>query len=80
MVTWRAEVGARHGLRPKNLVAAIANATGISGKLIGRIDIQPGWTFIDLPEGMTDETLHVLQRLKVMKRPLRLTQVSPGQS
>ncbi len=80
MVTWRADVGARHGLRPKNLVAAIANATGISGKMIGRIDIQPACTFVDLPEGMTDETLQVLQRLKVMKRPLRLTPASRDRS
>jgi ATP-dependent RNA helicase DeaD len=44
-------VGAgRHaGVRPADIVGAIANEAGIPGKAIGAIDIYDDFTFVDVP-------------------------------
>ncbi|RZA31588.1 MAG: DEAD/DEAH box helicase, partial [Lysobacteraceae bacterium] len=52
MESFRIEVGHAHGVKPANIVGAIANEAGLDSKYIGRIDIQDDYTVLDLPEGM----------------------------
>ena len=51
METYRIEVGHMHGVKPANIVGAIANEAGLESRYIGRIDIQHDHTTLDLPEG-----------------------------
>ncbi len=69
---FRVAVGAAHGVKPANLVGAIANEAGLPGKLIGRIDIQPQHSLVDLPAGMPDHVLRKLQQVRVMGVPLEM--------
>ena len=39
METYRIEVGHAHGVKPANIVGAIANEAGLESRYIGRIDI-----------------------------------------
>ncbi len=50
MVRFRMNLGNQHGIRPGDVVGAIASEVGISGKSIGAIDIQSDCTFVDVAE------------------------------
>ncbi len=72
MERFRVEVGRRDRIKPGNLVGAIANETGLQGKLIGRIQIFDHYSLVDLPKGMPDELFQDLKRLKVMNKQLQI--------
>jgi ATP-dependent RNA helicase DeaD len=73
METFRIEVGSIHGIKPSNVVGAIANEAGIEGVHIGRIDIREDHSFVDLPEGMPKQIFKVLQKTLVAGRELRIS-------
>ena len=75
METFRIEVGSVHGIKPSNVVGAIANEAGIEGVHIGRIDIREDHSFVDLPEGMPKPVFKLLQKVLVAGRELRITKV-----
>jgi ATP-dependent RNA helicase DeaD len=76
METYRIEVGSEHGIKPGNIVGAIANEAGIEGVHIGRVDIRPDHSFVDLPEGMPKQVFRDLQKVRVAGRELRISRVS----
>ncbi|MEY3018327.1 MAG: hypothetical protein RL336_1462 [Pseudomonadota bacterium] len=75
---FRVEVGRRDGVKPGNLVGAIANEAGISSRFIGSIDIYDEYCTVDLPSGMPKEVLATLQRAIVCNKPLAMTKVGKG--
>jgi ATP-dependent RNA helicase DeaD len=75
METFRIEVGAAHGIKPSNVVGAIANEAGIEGVHIGRVDIRDDHSFVDLPEGMPKQIFKLLQKVLVAGRELRISKV-----
>jgi len=76
METFRIEVGSVHGIKPGNVVGAIANEAGIEGVHIGRVDIREDFSFVDLPEGMPKQIFKDLQKVRVAGRELRISRVS----
>jgi ATP-dependent RNA helicase DeaD len=50
MVTLWMNLGNTHGLRPGDVVGAIASEVGIPGRAIGEIDIRSDHTFVDVLE------------------------------
>jgi ATP-dependent RNA helicase DeaD len=76
METFRVEVGSVHGIKPGNIVGAIANEAGIDSVHIGRVDIREDYSFVDLPEGMPKEIFKELQRVRVVGRELRISRVA----
>jgi ATP-dependent RNA helicase DeaD len=76
METFRLEVGSVHGIKPGNIVGAIANESGIEGVHIGRVDIREDHSYVDLPEGMPKQIFKDLQKVRVAGRELRLSRVS----
>jgi ATP-dependent RNA helicase DeaD len=75
METFRIEVGHEHGVKPANIVGAIANEAGLESRYIGRIDIHDDYSVIDLPEGMPRETLMHLKKVWVSGQQLRIRKV-----
>jgi ATP-dependent RNA helicase DeaD len=73
METFRIEVGSVHGIKPGNVVGAIANEAGIEGVHIGRVDIREDHSYVDLPEGMPAQVFKDLQKVRVAGRELRLS-------
>ena len=73
--TYRVEVGAQHGVKTGNLMGAIANETGLDGKLIGRIDIHDDFSTMELPSGMPKQMMNHLQTVRVAGQPLRIREV-----
>jgi ATP-dependent RNA helicase DeaD len=76
METFRVEVGSVHGIKPGNIVGAIANEAGIEGVHIGRVDIREDHSYVDLPEGMPKQIFKELQKVRVAGRELRISHVS----
>jgi ATP-dependent RNA helicase DeaD len=73
---YRIEVGHDHGVRPGNIVGAIANEAGLDIKQIGRIEIFGDHSLIDLPAALPDETLALLKTVWCSSRQLRITRDS----
>ena len=80
MERYRIEVGHKHGVKPGNIVGAIANEAEIDSEYIGRIDIQDDHSIIDLPEGMPKETFKHLQGVWVSGERLRISRFKSGHS
>ena len=78
METFRIEVGHRHGVKPGNIVGAIANEAELESRYIGRIDIRDDHSLIDLPEGMPREIMEHLKRVRVAGQPLRISRPGDG--
>jgi ATP-dependent RNA helicase DeaD len=76
METFRIEVGSVHGIKPGNIVGAIANEADIEGVRIGRVDIREDHSYVDLPEGMPKEIFKQLQKVRVAGRELRISRVA----
>ena len=73
--TFRLEVGHAHGVKPGNIVGAIANEAGLEGRHIGQVDIRDDHSFVDLPEGMPRDIFRSLQKVRVVGQELRISRV-----
>ena len=80
MERFRIEVGHDHGVKPGNIVGAIANEAGLEGRYIGRIDIRDDHSTLDLPAGMPKELLQHLKKTRVCGRPLGIKRIGGGGS
>jgi ATP-dependent RNA helicase DeaD len=80
MERFRIEVGHDHGVKPGNIVGAIANEAEIDSEYIGRIDIQDDHSFIDLPEGMPKELFKHLRKVWVSGRQLQISKLDKSGS
>ena len=72
METYRIEVGHQHGVKPANIVGAIANEAGLESKYIGRIDIHDDYSVLDLPADMPRELLTHLKKVWVSGQQLQM--------
>ncbi|HEV2121217.1 MAG TPA: DEAD/DEAH box helicase [Chloroflexota bacterium] len=57
--------GRADGLRPQDLVGAIANEAGVRGRDIGAIDIAPRFSFVEVPEADANRVLEALSRTTI---------------
>ncbi|MFK5913513.1 MAG: DEAD/DEAH box helicase [Woeseiaceae bacterium] len=71
--TYRLEVGHDHGVKPGNIVGAIANEAGIDSKHMGRIQINDDYSTIDLPEGMPKDIFTDLKSVRVAGQKLNIS-------
>lgn len=73
MTRCRIELGRKHGLRPGEVVAVIAEAGNISSREIGRIDILDSHSFVDLSDDVATEVVRRAKKAKIKKHPLGLS-------
>ncbi|WP_133467996.1 DEAD/DEAH box helicase [Paraglaciecola marina] len=76
MQRYRIDVGHTHGVKPGNIVGAIANEANISSKNIGSIEIYDNFSTVDLPKNMPKNTQDVLQKTRVAGRSLGMREWS----
>ena len=70
---YRIDVGHEHGVKPGNIVGAIANEAGLAGEHIGSISIEKNYSLVDLPVGMPRDILMDLKKVRVCGRPMKIT-------
>lgn len=73
MDRFRIEVGHTHGVKPGNIVGAIANEAEIDAEYIGRIEIYEDYSTVDLPEGMPTELFDHLKKVRVSGQKLNIS-------
>lgn len=73
MRSFRVEVGHAHGVKPGNIVGAIANEAGLDSKYIGRIQIFDDYSTLNLPDSMPKELLEQLKTVWVAGQQLRIS-------
>ncbi|MBT1064748.1 DEAD/DEAH box helicase [Bowmanella sp. Y26] len=76
MQRYKLEVGHAHGVKPGNIVGAIANEAGIESKHIGAIEIYDNYSTVDLPQGMPAEIRQILQKARVAGQRMNLREWS----
>ena len=72
MLRFRVAVGRKDGVKPGQIVGAIANEGNLESKYIGEISIFDTFTTVDLPDGMPKDTMHILSQARVCGRSLDL--------
>ena len=81
MERFRIEVGNTHGVKPGNIVGAIANEAEIDSEHIGRIEIFADYSTVDLPEGMPKELMKHLKTVWISGQRLQISRLnSPEKS
>ena len=73
MERYRIEVGRQHGVRPGDIVGAIANEAGLESRYIGNIDINPEFSLVDLPTGMPKVIFMELKKTWVKSRQMAIS-------
>ncbi|GAA5526394.1 DEAD/DEAH box helicase [Herpetosiphon gulosus] len=59
------DIGREQGVRPADIVGAIANESGLPGRAIGAIDIFDNFTFVDVPDEAANRVLAALGRTQI---------------
>ncbi len=78
MERYRLEVGHVHGVKPGNIVGAIANEAEIDSEYIGRVEIFDDYSTVDLPEGMPKEIFKHLRSVWVSGQRLQISRLDQG--
>lgn len=66
-------VGFQKGIKPGNIVGAIANEVDIESKYIGHIKIYDDFTSVDLPKDMPKESFNHLKKVRVCGIAMNIT-------
>ncbi|WP_110686737.1 DEAD/DEAH box helicase [Salinicola aestuarinus] len=74
MTRYRVSVGHKDGIKPGQLVGALANEGGIEGARIGRIDIRNAFSVVELPSGLPSSILAKMSRARVGGRTLEIAE------
>jgi ATP-dependent RNA helicase DeaD len=77
MVRLFLDAGSRAGVRPGDIVGAIANEAGIPGKAIGSIDIYDRFTFVEVPTQYRDQVLSGMANATIRGRPVEIRVATP---
>jgi ATP-dependent RNA helicase DeaD len=78
MDRFRIEVGHTHGVKPGNIVGAIANEAEIDAEYIGRIEIYEDYSTVDMPDGMPKEIFEHLSKVRVSGEQLKISKATGG--
>ena len=65
-------LGKRAGVRPADLVGAVANESGLTGRDIGPIRIADAYSVVGVPETSVDDVLRSLKSLQVRGKPAKV--------
>jgi len=80
MQSYRIDVGHDHGVKPGNIVGAIANEANIDSRNIGRIEIYDGFSVLDLPSDLPKEVMQHLKKVWVAGQQLNICIDDHGQT
>jgi len=65
-------VGRRDGISPKDILGALAGETGVSGRLIGAIDILDKFSFVDVPKEYAEDIIKIMSKGQIKGIPTNL--------
>ena len=65
-------VGKNQGVKPGDVLGAIAGESGMPGKLVGSIDMFDKYTFVEVPEDCADEVLEAMKHARIKGKSVRM--------
>ena len=71
-------VGRRRGIRPGDIVGAIAGEAKIPGSVIGAIEITDQFSLVEVPEGYAERVIRALARATLKGRPVAVRRAREG--
>jgi ATP-dependent RNA helicase DeaD len=77
---YRIEVGHVHGVKPGNIVGAIANESGLDGEHIGSIEIEAEYSLVDLPVGMPKDIFMDLKKVRICGQAMNISLHGDGKA
>ncbi|HEX7185196.1 MAG TPA: DEAD/DEAH box helicase [Thermoanaerobaculia bacterium] len=77
MVRFFIPAGSRAGVRPADIVGAIANEAGVPGRAIGAIDIYDTFTFVEIPAQYRDQVLQGMSGASIRGRQVDIRLAAP---
>jgi ATP-dependent RNA helicase DeaD len=78
MVRLFIDAGRQSGMRPADVVGAIASEAGVPGKEIGAIDVYDRVTFVEVPVAYKNQVLERMARATIRNRPVRISLARPS--
>lgn len=72
MVRMFINIGKSHGAKPGDILGAISGESGISGDLIGVIDMYDKFTFVEVPGQIADQVLASMNRNRIKGRQINM--------
>lgn len=72
MVRLFINIGKRQGIRPRDILGAIAGESGIPGKLVGSIDLYDKYTFVEVPRSVAAEVLDAMKNVKIKGKTINV--------
>jgi ATP-dependent RNA helicase DeaD len=72
MVRLFVDAGRNEGVRPGDIVGAIANEANIPGKAIGAIDIYDHFTYVDVPAKYSRQVLERMEHAEIRRRQVNI--------
>jgi ATP-dependent RNA helicase DeaD len=77
MVRLFIDAGREAGVRPADIVGAIAGETGIPGQAIGAIDLYDRFAFVEVPAEHAERVVAGMRRVKIRNRPVTVKLATP---
>ena len=65
MVRLFINVGRKDGVKPGNILGAVAGESGMPGELVGSIDMFDKYTFVDVPKEYAEAVLKAMKKAKI---------------
>jgi len=72
MVRLFLNAGKKNKVRVKDIVGAIAGETGVSGKILGSIDLFDDYAFIDVPAEYAKDIIHGMKNTKIKNKKVNI--------
>jgi len=76
MVRLFINIGKKQGVKPSNILGAIAGESGIPGKLVGGIDMYDSYTFVEVPRKHANEVLAAMENVKIKGKSINIERAS----
>jgi ATP-dependent RNA helicase DeaD len=80
LTRYRIEVGKNDGVKPGDIVGAIANESGIDGGNIGHIKLHDDFSTVDLPQGMPKDMLEQLKKVRICNKTIFISEENSSSS
>jgi hypothetical protein len=71
------DLGRKHGIRPSDIVGAIANEADVPASAIGSIDIYDSFTFVEIAQAVAQQVIEALEGVTLHGRGFRIDIARP---
>ena len=65
-------VGKDQKIKPGDVLGAIAGESGISGRMIGSIDMYDKYTFVEVPKNQAEMVMEAMKQVKIRGKNVRV--------